>query len=71
YFGSQPWPFPDSLMIGFTCEYASGEIQPDPEEIDHAAWYTAAAVKNGEIYTPPAAISIAGQLIEWFVENYN
>lgn len=70
YFGSQPWPFPDSLMIGFICEYASGEIQPDPDEIDHADWYTAAAVKNGDIYTPPADISIAGQLIQWFVENY-
>lgn len=70
YFGSQPWPFPDSLMIGFTCEYASGEITPDPTEISHAAWYTAAEIQNSDIYTPPASISIAGQLIAWFVEHY-
>ena len=33
YFGNQPWPFPNSLMIGFTADYASGEIQVDGKEI--------------------------------------
>jgi NAD+ diphosphatase len=36
YFGSQPWPFPDSLMIGFTARYAGGEIRVDSEEISDA-----------------------------------
>src|SRR5207344_1476293 len=33
YFSSQPWPFPHSLMVGFTADYAGGELVPDPEEI--------------------------------------
>src|SRR3712207_9550882 len=40
YFGSQPWPFGRSLMVGFTAEYAGGEIQADPKEISEAAWFT-------------------------------
>ncbi|HNY13371.1 MAG TPA: NAD(+) diphosphatase [Candidatus Wallbacteria bacterium] len=39
YFKSQPWPFPSTLMIGFTALYESGEIKPDGEEITHAAWF--------------------------------
>lgn len=39
YFGSQPWPFPDSLMIGFTVEYLSGDIKIDPVEIEDAQWF--------------------------------
>ncbi len=39
YFGSQPWPFPDSLMIGFICQWAGGEIEIDGREIVEADWY--------------------------------
>jgi NAD+ diphosphatase len=39
YFGSQPWPFSYSLMIGFTCEWQEGEIRIDPAEIAEAAWF--------------------------------
>jgi NAD+ diphosphatase len=39
YFGSQSWPFPHSLMIAFTAEYAGGEIRPDPAEIAEARWF--------------------------------
>ncbi|MFC1953746.1 NAD(+) diphosphatase, partial [Chloroflexota bacterium] len=39
YFGSQPWPFPNSLMIGFTADYKSGEIKIDGKEISEADWY--------------------------------
>ncbi|HBC75063.1 MAG TPA: NAD(+) diphosphatase [Candidatus Wallbacteria bacterium] len=39
YFKSQPWPFPSSLMVGFTASYGSGEIKPDGVEITHAAWF--------------------------------
>jgi NAD+ diphosphatase len=66
YFGSQPWPFPDSLMIGFTAEYESGEISVDGVEIDHAQWY-----RKDEIPEVPGTVSIAGHLIKWFVENHN
>ena len=39
YFGSQPWPFPHSLMIAFTAEYAGGELRPDGVEIEEARWF--------------------------------
>lgn len=39
YIKSQPWPFPNSLMIGFRARYASGTIEPDGEEIDDARWF--------------------------------
>jgi NAD+ diphosphatase len=40
YVTSQPWPFPNSLMIGFTTRYAGGEIRPDGEEIVDAQWFS-------------------------------
>jgi len=39
YFDSQTWPFPNSLMVGFTAEYESGEINPDGIEIEKADWF--------------------------------
>jgi NAD+ diphosphatase len=39
YFGSQSWPFPHSLMIAFTAEYAGGDIVVDPAEIAEARWF--------------------------------
>ena len=65
YFGSQPWPFPDSLMIGFTACYAGGEIRVDGEEISDARWFPADQLPN-----IPGKISIARQLIDWFVEKH-
>jgi NAD+ diphosphatase len=40
YFASQPWPYPNNLMIGFTAEYESGDIRVDHHEIGEAAWFT-------------------------------
>ena len=39
YFGSQSWPFPHSLMIAFTAEYAGGDVRCDPSEIAEARWF--------------------------------
>ena len=39
YFGSQPWPFPDSLMLGFTARYESGDLRIDGKEIVDAGWF--------------------------------
>lgn len=39
YQGSQSWPFPHSLMLGFHADYAAGEIVPQPEEIEDARWF--------------------------------
>lgn len=40
YFGSQPWPFPSNLMLGFMAEYDSGEIQFDRKELEDAQWFS-------------------------------
>jgi NAD+ diphosphatase len=66
YFGSQPWPFPDSLMIGFTARWAGGDIVIDGEEIVEAGWYS---VEN--LPPIPGRISIARRLIDWFIEKHN
>jgi len=39
YVGSQNWPFPSQLMVGFVATYAGGEIQVDPEELEDARWF--------------------------------
>ena len=41
YFGSQPWPFPNNLMLGFQAKYKSGEIKVDGVELAEAGWYSA------------------------------
>jgi NAD+ diphosphatase len=64
YFGSQPWPFPHSLMIGFTARYAGGEIRINDQELEDAGWFTVDRLPG-----QPGKISIARQLIEWFVEK--
>ena len=73
YLGSQPWPFPRSLMLGFFAEATSTKITRDPEEIAEALWLTraelAAAVENGDIRLPPG-VSIARRLIETWYGSY-
>ncbi|MEL7565570.1 MAG: NUDIX domain-containing protein, partial [Dehalobacterium sp.] len=61
YFGSQSWPFPNSLMIAFTAKYESGEIVVDGKEISDAGWFT-----KEELPETPGNISIAWRLIQWF-----
>lgn len=62
YFGSQPWPFPHSLMIGFTAEYAGGELLVDPAELEDARWFGL-----DELPTVPPKLSIARHLIDAFL----
>jgi NAD+ diphosphatase len=59
YFGSQPWPFPHSLMIAFTAEYAGGELRPDGVEIEEARWF-----EPTELPKLPPPISISRRLID-------
>lgn len=40
YFGSQPWPFPNGLMVGFLAEHLEGELNPDPSELEDARWFS-------------------------------
>jgi NAD+ diphosphatase len=64
YFGSQPWPFTNSLMLGFTARWASGEIVADPAEIADAAWFAPDALPM-----IPPKLSIARELIDDFVRR--
>ncbi|WP_086931808.1 NAD(+) diphosphatase [Agarilytica rhodophyticola] len=64
YFGSQPWPFPGQLMLGFTADYAAGEICIDDDEIVDAQWFRVDSLPN----IPPVS-TIAGRLIQDFVEQ--
>ena len=59
YFRSQPWPFPDSLMLAFFADYAGGELCLDPSEIETAGWFTLDALP-----ILPDPVSIARRLID-------
>lgn len=59
YLGSQPWPFPNSLMIGFTCDWQEGEIKIDPQELTEAGWYD-----ESNLPQLPPHLSIARMLID-------
>ena len=67
YFGSQVWPFPNSLMLGFTAEYSSGEVMPDGMEIVSAGWFTPDEIRALNI---PDGASIARRLIDNFVSTH-
>lgn len=63
YFHSQTWPFPNSLMVAFFADYAGGEITPDPNEIEAAAWFSPDALP-----ILPEPISISRRLIDAALE---
>jgi len=62
YFGSQPWPFPHSLMVGFFAEWAAGEIRADGREILDAHWF-----RTDQLPMIPPPLSIARRLIDAWV----
>jgi NAD+ diphosphatase len=65
YIKSQSWPFPSQLMLGFFADYKAGNITPEPEEIAEADWYSIEQLPT----VPSAEISVAGELIEQFVNS--
>jgi NAD+ diphosphatase len=67
YFGSQPWPFPHSLMIGFTANYASGQITLNDSENIDVGWFTVENLPS----QLPGEMSIARKLIDSFLESPN
>lgn len=67
YFGSQQWPFPDSLMIAFTADYCSGDITINSDEIEEAGWYKYDNLPG----RPQTSVSIATKLIDSFINSYN
>jgi NAD+ diphosphatase len=70
YIASQPWPFPASLMLGFSCETKQHNIRLIDEELEHAQWLSAnelkEAVESGELLMP-YSVSISWQLVDlWY-----
>jgi NAD+ diphosphatase len=72
YFGNQPWPFPQSLMVGFFARALTTEIQVDGAEISDARWFTREEMKAGAqagTLVLPGGISISRSLVEaWYGE---
>ncbi len=67
YHASQPWPFPNNLMIGFTAEYEGGELRPDGVEIAEAGWFG-----RDNLPPLPSRFSIARRMIDaFFAEREN
>lgn len=62
YFGSQPWPFPNNLMVGFTAEWIAGDIKVDGTEITDAQWFDRDQLPED---LPPRS-SISRMMIEAF-----
>ena len=58
YVGSQNWPFPSQLMVGFVAQYAGGEVRIDEDELEDARWFPCGALPTG-----PSRHSIAGYII--------
>jgi NAD+ diphosphatase len=66
YFGSQSWPFPNSLMLGFHAEYDSGELVLQEDEIADAQWFHYENLPHH-----PAMVSISGWLIDDYIKRLN
>ena len=64
YIRSQPWPFPNSLMLGFAARYKSGELRPDGNEIDDAKWFS-----RDNLPTLPGSASVSRYLIQLWLDG--
>ena len=66
YFRSQQWPFPHSLMLAFFADYESGEVVPEPGEIEAAGFFHVDALPA----VLPSRLSIASQLLAEFCARH-
>lgn len=64
YFGSQPWPYPCGLMVGFNADYESGAVRLQREELNKGAWFT-----KDHLPTIPEKLSIARMILDDWLEN--
>lgn len=64
YHSSQPWPFPSSLMIGFTARATTTRVELADQELQDARWFTRGELRDDPAIQLPSAISIARRLIE-------
>jgi NAD+ diphosphatase len=62
YVGSQPWPFPHQLMVGYMARYAGGEIRVDEQELDDAQWFHVDELPN-----LPPPLSLARQIVNAWI----
>ncbi|MBA3943273.1 MAG: NAD(+) diphosphatase [Herpetosiphonaceae bacterium] len=62
YLGSQPWPFPHQLMVGFLAQYHTGDVVIQESELEHAAWFDLDALPG---LSPP--LSISRRIIDWYL----
>jgi NAD+ diphosphatase len=69
YRSSQPWPFPSSLMLGFSARWAGGEPAVRDAELEDVGWFTREAIVGGDVLLPPPT-AIARRLIdEWLGDD--
>ena len=69
YRSSQPWPFPSSLMLGFSARWAGGEPVVRDGELEDVGWFTRRAIVDGDVLLPPPT-AIARRLIdEWLGDD--
>ncbi len=69
YHSSQPWPFPSSLMLGFTACANSGEIELLDRELEHADWFTPDDLADGAVIRLAPRVSISRRLIDdWYLQ---
>lgn len=64
YFGSQPWPYPSGLMVGFNADYAGGDIHLQREELSRGAWF-----RKDNLPTIPEKLSIARKILDDWLLN--
>lgn len=64
YFGSQPWPYPSGLMVGFIADYQNGDIRLQEEELSSGAFYT-----RDNLPELPRKLSLARKMIDWWIEQ--
>ncbi len=69
YSSSQPWPFPSSIMLGFTAEAAHDAIAADPDELVEARWFTREEVRASQDFVLPPDMSIARRLIDAWADG--
>ena len=64
YFASQPWPFPNVLMVGFTAEYADGELTLQTSELKKGGWF-----RRDNLPDIPGKVSLARRLIDHWLNT--
>ncbi len=69
YVGSQPWPFPRSLMLAFRAEAPEGDVRLDDDELEQARWFTREQLRAPKGFFIPPPISLAHRLVRSFAEE--